>query len=68
MGVGKLIGGNSQVAERAAGVQIFHLGHRHDVARARVIDAARFAGLDFQQRPQLDRLAGGRGVHHVRPS
>ena len=42
---GKLDRRQLQVAQRQAGVQLFDLGHGHDVARRGLVDRVRFAGL-----------------------
>ena len=60
---GKLYGGQFALTQRGAGVQIFHLRDRHNVARSGGIEGAGFTGLNFQQRAHLDALAGRGGLY-----
>ena len=68
IGVGNFSGGITERAERRAGVQIFGLGHGHDIARPGGVDRMRFAALHFEQRADFEILARAGGMHDCRPS
>ncbi len=62
---GELDGPHRPVAERGAGVQLFDLGDRHNVAGSGGVDRLRFAPLHFQELADLDVLAAAGDVHAV---